>query len=258
LHRAFTHSGLPHATLWQMEYFADIMCALANAHHLWQDAQAHVLGIDIPDIHVHLARMREFARLHARAPSSLEHELFPVQHAEPSSDHAEVWQCVLDSLPHKYGSNLIDYERVKWTHTFPDDRARQLCLSHYVLLLEFGIASLSDCSNYIYVQATMHPSQRNHLLHCVQISYRNVAIPPGPEAFELHSSGCSCEDGYGANAASSQLTCIQERRCVLPRSGPLPCTLHSQKQAAGSGMHSSIHVHSLRTAGVDESPPEHG
>ena len=222
LHRAFTHSGSPHAALWQMEYFVDIMCALANVHHFWRSAQGHSLVIDIPDLHVHLARMRHFVQLFLRSASSLDLELYPKQPTQPSSDRLDAWQCVLDSLPHtqdvndainrvltlraeallhrtpadKYGDNLINYERIKWTHTFPDERAKQLCLSHYVLLLEFCIESLPDCSHHIYVQAAVHPSQRNYLLHYARISYRNLATPPRPEAFELHSSGCSCEDGY--------------------------------------------------------------
>ena len=205
-----------------MEYFVDIMCALANAHHFWRDAQGHLLVVDIPDLHVHLTRMRHFVQLYSRTASSLELELYPKQLTQPSSDRMDAWQCVLDSLPHtqdgndaidrvltrkaeallhrtpadKYASNLIDYARAKWTHTFPDERAKQLCLSHYVLLLEFGLESLPDCSHRIYVQAALHPSQRNYLLHYARVSYPNLATPPSPDAFELHSSGCSCEDGY--------------------------------------------------------------
>lgn len=144
-----------------MESFVDIMCAIANAHHFWRGVQGHLLETDI---HVHLARMRHFVQLYSRIASSLELELYPKQLAQPSSDRMDAWQCVLDSLPHtqdgndainrvltrraeallhrtpadKYASNLIDYTRAKWTHTFPDERAKQLCLSHYVLPLEFG------------------------------------------------------------------------------------------------------------------------
>src|ERR1700733_12224871 len=77
LHRAFAHSGSPHAVLWQMEYFVDVMCALANAHHLWHNAPAGSLMTEIPDLHVHLARMRHFVQLFSRSASSLELELHP-------------------------------------------------------------------------------------------------------------------------------------------------------------------------------------
>lgn len=205
-----------------MEYFVDIMCAIANAHHFWRSVQGNSLVTGMPDLHVHLARIRHFVHLYSCVNSSLELELHPKQVVQPSSDRADAWQCVLDSLPHtqdineainrvltrraetllhhtptdKYASDLIDYGRAKWTHTFPDERAKQLCLSHYVLLLEFGLESLSDYSHRIYVQVAVHPSQRNYLLHHARISYPNLATPPGPDAFDLHSSGCSCEDGY--------------------------------------------------------------
>ena len=232
LHQSFTHSGLAHATLWQMEFFVEIMCALANAHEYWRKDSSHKVRTDILDLQVHIERAHYFSQLMSRSPSSLETFLHPAHTVAPDSDRAEAWKCALDSIPHtkhcdasincvlthravellrrtssdKYGSPLFDYGRATWTHKFPDERAKHLCLAHYVLLLEFAIAPLVESSRLIYVQATIHPSQRNHLIHYALISYRLVPVTPSVESFELHSSGCSCEGGYAcllADAVSS-------------------------------------------------------
>ena len=216
-----------------MEYFADLMCAHANAHHAWHrniDPSSPAMA---PDLRVHITRLEFFVNLFDRMHSSLGLELRPAALAVPTADRVDAWKCVIDSLPSsstadsainsalkhraqellrkttasKYASDVIDYTHAKWVHVFPDDRAHQLCRAHYVLLLEFALQPQASGPHSIVVQATVHPSQRNYTTHFAQISYLNSAETPSAQAFALQSSACSCEAGCAACGCCSNLIC---------------------------------------------------
>ena len=91
-------------------------------------------------------------------------------------------------------ADIIPYSRASWAHLFPDNRADALYRSHYILLVEFCLASEPESGQEYVVQATVHPSMRNYVLHFPTL-YLPVKSSHG--GFSMNKHTCSCEDGYG-------------------------------------------------------------
>jgi hypothetical protein len=91
-----------------------------------------------------------------------------------------------------YCSKQLDYKRAIWTHEYPDHRAEALVFAHYVLLLQLCAKRTLSGRAELFVQAVVHPSERNQLSHYSRISVWQTLRN---EPFSLLSARCSCEDG---------------------------------------------------------------
>lgn len=92
----------------------------------------------------------------------------------------------------EYCSEQLNYARATWTHEYPDHRAEALVRAHYVLMLQLCAKRVPSGRAELFVQAVVHPSERNQLCHYSRIS---VWQTPRNEPFALLSARCSCEDG---------------------------------------------------------------
>ena len=87
------------------------------------------------------------------------------------------------------GGEVLPYSKVAWSHTYPDKRAHALYQSHHILFVEFCLAA--DAGEFV-IQATVHPSMRNYLLHYPTL---HPPLRERNKAFSMTSHTCSCEDG---------------------------------------------------------------
>lgn len=91
-----------------------------------------------------------------------------------------------------YCSEELDYTKAAWTHEYPDHRAEALVHAHFVLLLQLYARPVPSGRTELFVQAVVHPSERNQLLHYCRVSmWQSLHNEP----FSLLSARCSCEEG---------------------------------------------------------------
>lgn len=226
--RIFSHAGIPHAAYEDLEFYVEIMCALANMRaddppFIAPTSKSGYLSS--PHVQLRLAFFRSLYVL-AHPPTNLLHlNPPPSELCAPASPSLEqLWRQILSVFPDdmdslgaaltaraaqtladvrysEYFPSEINYSHAQWTHKYPDHRATALHLSHYVLLIEICMRSYKDGRFGYFIQGTVHPSQRSTRRHFPRIAFN--ALPP-PRPFALHSAVCSCEDG-----------CVRVRHCPL-------------------------------------------
>ena len=221
--RIFSHAGLHHGGYPDLEFKAEILCALANMHAAGPPTPAPLAKSGERFAPSHVLRLKFFASLYAPPlyPSNLL-KLNPVPsvwHATPAPEHLRMWRDILAAFPNEesvlsealyehakqllhdakradYLPEQIDYMKAVWTHQYPDHRAQALVSAHYVLLIQFCMAHRvvppRDGRFAYFVQATVHASQRSHHRHFPRIAFD---VTPPPKPFRWHSAACSCEDG---------------------------------------------------------------
>jgi hypothetical protein len=215
---------MPHSFYDDLEFSIETLCALANRtrsapvslsklppiadllhtdryrlrlkffHSLYCPASppTNLLGLDPPDAALMRSPHPESEKLWAKII-----ELFPEKDKTISAllrSHAE--DLLRSAARPEYYPTIMCYKKARWTHEFPDPRSLALIHAHYILLLEFCAHFCSSGSGKIgiFVQATVHPSERSHLLHFPRISFDR--LPDANKPFRLSSAICSCEDGY--------------------------------------------------------------
>lgn len=94
-----------------------------------------------------------------------------------------------------YCSEELNYTKAVWTHEYPDHRAEALVRAHFVLMLQLCARPAPSGRSELFVQAVVHPSERNQLSHYSRVSMWQSLRS---EQFSLLSARCSCEDGYAA------------------------------------------------------------
>lgn len=228
--RPFAHSGLHHRTYADLEFYVEIMCALANKTAADPQTALPACSSDHARSQRVQSRLQFFHDLYV--PSTLPMNLLRFDPppnelcAAPAPSHVQDWQFMLASFPSKvedigellaaraqhilrtanrseYFPALIDYASAKWSHKYPDHRADALHEAHYVLLVEFLSQRYNDGIYRWVIQATVHPSQRSTRRHFPRIVY-DVLQPRRP--FSLHAAQCSCEDGYMRLDCDQKLT----------------------------------------------------
>lgn len=217
--RIFSHAGLHHSSYMQLEFYVEIMCALANMTAADPPAPAPLPKSGERFAPSHVQRLRFFASLYAPSPypSNLLqlNPVPPMWCVVPAQEHHLMWREILAAFPDKeavltealltrateilhvaeraeYFPEHIDYHSAQWTHKYLDHRARALISAHYVLLVQYCMATQRDGRFAYVVQATVHASQRSHRRHFPRIIFD--ALPP-PKPFRWHSAACSCENG---------------------------------------------------------------
>lgn len=240
LTRTFSHYGLPHTELGNLEFYVEIMCALANkaARDRHRSAPPPTpMPISDPRLQLRLAFFRDIYA--PRVPPTNLLNLNPVPadlEGVASPEHAELWDGIISVFPstelevagmlrvraeyllhhaHRldYYAPTIDYAHARWTHHFPDHRARALFDAHYVLLVSFCRNTLKDGRFGYVIQGTVHPSQRSTQRHYPRISF---AYLPPPSPFALDTSQCSCEDGYAARVCNRVAHSATEQMASVP------------------------------------------
>lgn len=219
LHPDFSHSGLSHSELRSLEFFVEIMCAMANVPHVCPFQQMPHPSIT-PSKDVFHHRLDFFANLYSKQHKHtplIDFSLKATRVAEkPSETLSALWDLLMEIIPSDlnvikrflkehaqsilhstkgdvYCSELLDYSKAIWTHDFIDHRAHALVRSHYVLLVQLCSKPAPNGRSQVFVQAVVHPSVRSTLIHVARISMWQTLRN---EPFSLLSSKCSCEDGY--------------------------------------------------------------
>jgi hypothetical protein len=201
--------------VYDLEWVVDILCARANAHLVCPSGNFPSLSI-FPDWSAQLERARFFHDIYCPSTVSSAFSLAPPHLATPEPFHRLMWKLVTECLPTndlQYGvilcahaerwlksiakpelaADIIPYSRASWAHRFPDNRADALYRSHHVLLVEYCLASEPDSGQEFIVQATVHPSMRNYVLHFPTL---HLPVESTRGAFSMKKHTCSCEDGY--------------------------------------------------------------
>lgn len=106
--------------------------------------------------------------------------------------HAHVERQLKSITTPQLAASVLPYSRASWARHFPDNRADALYRSHHVLLMEFCLASKLDSGQELIIQATVHPSMRNYILHYPTV---HVPVESTRGAFSMKRHTCSCEDG---------------------------------------------------------------
>ena len=221
LHRDFSHSGLSHSELHSLEWFVEIMCAMANVPVVCPFGQLPHPGI-APSTDTHRFRLDFFTELyskHRQCAPLIDFSLRAARVAmQPPESLQALWELLMENMPsdinviktllkeraqcilHKitgdvYCSKQLEYAKAVWTHDYPDRRAYALVHAHYILLVQLCSKSAPNGRSELFVQAAIHPSERNTLIHYARISMWQTLRN---ESFSLLSSRCSCEDGYAA------------------------------------------------------------
>jgi len=219
LHRDFAHSGLSHAELQNLEWIIEIMCAVANVPIVCPFQQLPQPGLT-PSAVSHQFRLDFFADLYSKDRRHMPLIDFSLCAAkvsmQPPDSLRALWNILLQNFPtdissiksllmqraerilraisgENYCSKQLQYSKAAWTHEYPDRRARALVRSHYVQLVQLCSKPTLDGRSELFVQAAVHPSERNSLVHYARISTWQTLRGEG---FSLLTSQCSCEDGY--------------------------------------------------------------
>lgn len=240
LHRDFSHSGLSHSELHNLEWFVEIMCAMANVPVVCPFGQLPHPGI-APSTNTHHLRLDFFAELyskHRQLVPLIDFSLCAAKVAtQPLESLRALWDLLMENVPsdvniiktvlkartqrilHKvsgdvYCSAQLSYAKAVWTHDYPDRRAYALVHAHYVLLVQLCSKAVHTGRSELFVQAVVHPSERNTLMHYARISMWQTLRN---EPFSLLSSRCSCEDGYVSmffvNSAPIDVDCSADGLC---------------------------------------------
>lgn len=120
-------------------------------------------------------------------------------------------------------ASVLPYSRASWAHHFPDNRANALYRSHHVLLMEFCLASKLDSGQELIIQATVHPSMRNYILHYPTV---HVPVESTRGAFSMKRHTCSCEDGCETHK-HRRLTLLAGAMVFAPTSRCCSCRSHA-------------------------------
>lgn len=219
LYRDFSHGGLAHSVLDSLEWFMEIMCAMANVAVVCPFGQLPAPGI-APSGKTHSLRLDFFDELYSKHQTYAPLIDYSQQAArlamQPQESLRALWDVLIGNVPSdlniikqllkaraehilhgiagdKYCSQVLQYSKAVWTHEYPDRRAYALVHAHYVQLVQLCSRPTDSGRAELFVQAVVHPSERNALVHYARISMWQT---PRSEPFSLLSSTCSCEDGY--------------------------------------------------------------
>lgn len=196
----------------------EIMCAMANVPLVCPFHEMPHPGLT-PRRDLHFLRFDFFAELYSthqlRLPLIDFSQRAMRTALQPPDSLQALWNLLMENLPTKssaiksllkgraerilhdvsgsnYCSEQLDYKRATWTHDYPDHRAEALVSAHYVLLLQLCTKRTPSGRAELFVQAVVHPSERNQLFHYSRISVWQTLRD---EPFSLRSARCSCEDG---------------------------------------------------------------
>ena len=218
VHRDFSHGGLSHSELSSLEWFVEIMCAVANVHAVCPFGPWPHPGIT-PSTPTHHLRLEFFAELYSKHQCAplIDFSMYATRTAaQPPESLRALWDVVMENLPcgtniiksllkeraehilHSisgdvYCSKQLQYSKAVWTHEYPDRRAHALVRAHYIQLVQLCAKPARNGRAELFVQAVVHPSERNTLVHHARISMWQTLRN---ESFSLLSSRCSCEAGY--------------------------------------------------------------
>lgn len=214
LHHAYTHSSFPYRTHYDLEWYVEILCGIANMHVICGPNKHLDLGA-LPGWAAQRERLLFFRDVYYPPSSPDALSLRPRAEAVPAIPHQQMWGLFQRYFPATddefaralcehaqgqlrkvqstvLGGAAIPYHAATWTHRFPDKRAKNLMKAHCILFIEFGLP-IDDGPPSALIQGTVHPSERNYCLH-----YPTLRIPLNakPPAFALSEHTCSCADGY--------------------------------------------------------------
>lgn len=219
LRRNFTHSGLSHAELSSLEWFVEIMCAMANVPLVCPFHTRPPAGL-APRKELYHLRLDFFAGLYSKRrlhPPLIDFSQRAARIAmQPPDSLLALWDLLIKNVPSKlefiearfreraqhilhhvsgdeYCSKELNYSKATWMHNCPDRRAAALVHAHYVLLVQLCAKPRHTGRVELFVQALVHTSMRNGLTHYARISVWQTLQD---EQFSLLSARCTCEDGF--------------------------------------------------------------
>ena len=208
-----------------VEFYADILCAISNMHLTGHPVNVAALGPHS----ARLARANFFLQLYKPPERPLSFPPSTPTRVMPESGHFHNWSRVLSSFPsdpgtlvralhahqtHLYAGastatqnpDLVRFSACHPTHEFPSNRARALFNAHFVLLIEYSLDAKLGSKRVCVVQAHVHGSQKGSVMYFPRLKF---VASPCTNHFDLDDADCSCIAGCDLTVLITPDSCLQ-------------------------------------------------